>query len=160
MLVSPPKWLSLQHSAQEHSAQESVAPRHIVAEHGAPALLPGKHVSSETPSDLLTFPDELPPDFAGQGVAILPLTDPDSASAQREIQTAIAEQRHRPHTITKDPFGARRFLMVILAAAWAVGVLLGFGRIAYGLACIRRLRRESVDVDESSRELLDCRDRP
>ncbi|HVX12913.1 MAG TPA: M56 family metallopeptidase [Pirellulales bacterium] len=113
-----------------------------------------KHVASETPADLLTVPEELPPDTHERGAARSTTTAPETASTRPIDRTAVAELPGRRRTIAASSFGARRYLVVALAAVWAVGVLVGFSRVAYGLVCIRRLRRESVAVEGPSREFF------
>lgn len=102
----------------------------------------------------LTVPSELPPDSLESD---MPRTETVAARSNSEMSArrtiAIALQPVQPPNAT-PPFGPRRYFVVTLSILWAAGVLLGLSRLAYGLAVIVKLRREAIELEEPSRELL------
>lgn len=102
----------------------------------------------------LTVPSELPPDSLERDT---PMTETVAAQRKREMPvwrtTAGALQPVQPLNAT-PPFGPRRYFVAALSIVWLAGVLLGLCRLAYGLAVIFKLRREAIELEGPSRELL------
>ncbi|HWB13912.1 MAG TPA: M56 family metallopeptidase [Pirellulales bacterium] len=101
----------------------------------------------------LTVPDELPPD-GRESVSVPPGTAADRTSLREAPRDSTTGPRRSQPARVESPLGLRRYLVLALSASWTVGVLIGCGRLVYGLAGVYRLRRESVEMEGPSKELL------
>ncbi|HEX7377221.1 MAG TPA: M56 family metallopeptidase [Pirellulales bacterium] len=113
-----------------------------------------REIAVERFPEPLTVPSELPPDSLERNVA---MTKTAAVNGHGELlrrrAAAVTSQTNQPPSV-KPPFGPRRYFVVTLSIVWAAGVLLGLSRLAYGLAVIFRLRREAIELEGPSRELL------